>query len=51
MTQIATENATQVEQQAKRFTLEDSTTRIVFYPRAPLPGPIEPSYTRRDRNF
>src|SRR6266511_329782 len=28
MTQIATENATQVEQQAKRFTLEDSTTRI-----------------------
>ena len=41
MTQLSTENATQVEQRAKQFTLEDSTgsTRIVFYPRAPIPGP------------
>ena len=41
MTQLSTENATQVEQRAKQFTLQDSTgsTRLVFYPRAPLPGP------------
>jgi hypothetical protein len=45
MTPLTTENATQVEQHAKQFTLQDSTgsTRIVFYPRAPIHGPVAPS--------
>ena len=45
MTQLSTENATQVEQRARQFTLEDNTgsTRIVFYPRAPIPGPVAPA--------
>ena len=45
MAQLSTENATQVEPGAKQFTLEDSTgsTRLVFYPRAPIPGPVVPA--------
>ena len=45
MTPLTTENATQIEQHAKQFTLEDSTgsTRIVFYPRAPIHGAVAPS--------
>ena len=45
MTPLSTENATQIEQRAKQFTLEDNTgsTRIVFYPRAPIPGPVAPA--------
>jgi hypothetical protein len=45
MTSLLTENTTQVEQHAKQFTLQDSTgsTRLVFYPRAPLPGPGVPA--------
>jgi len=45
MTQLSTENVTQVEPGAKQFTLEDSTgsTRIIFYPRAPISGPVTPA--------
>ena len=45
MTPLSTENATLIEQHAKQFTLQDSTgsTRLVFYPRAPLPGPGAPA--------
>jgi hypothetical protein len=45
MTQLSAENATQAEQHAKQFTLQDSTgsTRLVFYPRAPLPGAGAPA--------
>ena len=45
MTPLSTENAPQVEQHAKQFTLQDSTgsTRIFFYPRAPIHGPVASS--------
>lgn len=37
-------NTTQLNQQANRFTLTDSagSTRIVFFPQAPDPGPVQP---------
>src|SRR5215475_6228683 len=45
MTPLTTENAAQVEQHVKQFTLEDNTgsTRLVFYPRTPIQGPVAPS--------
>jgi hypothetical protein len=40
MAPLTTAQTIQIEQQAKQFTLQDSSssTRIVFYPRAPLSG-------------